>query len=120
MKRFHKHKVLLDEHMEYREKFPLLNELFDVKHISFDLNHAGADDETVYNLAISQNRIVITRNVKDFRPLIHSGDPGVIGMPANLRPEQVDTKLTALLKKHGPKYFTGKYIPFGGEKGRTK
>lgn len=113
-KAFYKHKLLLDEHMPGRSAFPKLNELFDVKHIAFDLNRAGAKDPAVYKIATIAERILITRNEADFRPLIKPDDRGVIGMPPHLRNDQIDTKLTALLKRHGPNYFTGKYIPLGG------
>ncbi|MBV9482427.1 MAG: DUF5615 family PIN-like protein [Acidobacteria bacterium] len=112
---FHKHKLLLDEHLPDRREFAKLNELFDVKHIAFDLDHAGTKDPAVYHLATAEKRILVTRNEADFRPLIKPRDPGVIGMPAHLRNDQLDTKLTALLKKHSPGYFTGKYRALGGE-----
>jgi predicted nuclease of predicted toxin-antitoxin system len=114
-KAFHKHKLLLDEHMPDRDAFPKLNELFDVKHLVFDLNRPGTKDPLVYKLATTAERILITRNEPDFRPFIQPGDPGVIGMPAHLRNDQIDTKLTALLKKHGPNYFAGKYLALGAE-----
>ncbi len=39
--KFHKFKLLLDENMAARRKYRLLNRLFDVKHIAFDLKQAG-------------------------------------------------------------------------------
>jgi predicted nuclease of predicted toxin-antitoxin system len=112
---FHKHKLLLDEHMPDRSAFPKLNELFDVKHIAFDLNRAGAKDPAVYTVATGAKRILLTRNEADFRPLIQPGDPGIIGMPPHLRNDQIDSRLTAFLKRHSPNYFAGKYIALGRE-----
>ena len=69
-KRFYKHKLLLDEHVSPRQYFPRLNEHLDVKHIKHDLHLPGVPDPDVYQLALSQSRIILTKNVKDFRPLL--------------------------------------------------
>jgi hypothetical protein len=50
-KKFHKHKLLLDENMPSRRVFPRLNALFDVKHVRDDLKSAGASDDQVYEIA---------------------------------------------------------------------
>src|SRR6267142_4415343 len=110
-KRFYKHKLLLDENMPYRTAFLVLNSQFDVKHIAGDLKHSGLDDPSVYQLAVSQKRILITYNTKHFRPLAGSKkDSGIIGVSANLPTPQVDTKLAALLTKSTPQAFQGKFI----------
>src|SRR5712691_12986536 len=68
-KRFYKHKTLLYEHLLHRRLYPLLNEHFDVKHIRDDLHLGGLPDPEVYQLAVSQGRIILTQNVTDFRAL---------------------------------------------------
>jgi predicted nuclease of predicted toxin-antitoxin system len=78
-KRFYKHKTLLDEHLYHRRLYPLLNAHFDVKHIRDDLHLEGLPDPQVYELAVKQGRIILTKNVKDFRPLLHAAAPGIIG-----------------------------------------
>ena len=108
-KAFYKHKLLLDEHISPRQFFTRLNARFDVKHIDHDLHHAGMDDPSVFELAMSQDRIILTKNVKDFRPLLREDSPGVIGIPETWSNERVDTKLTALLTKNGQNYFRGRY-----------
>jgi hypothetical protein len=109
-KRFYKHKLLFDENMAARQLFPRLNEHFDVKHVRDDLNQGGIDDPPVYDLAVAQGRIVITINGDDFRPLVGmKPDAGVIKIPEAWRREHVDSKLTALLMRHGPKYFAGHF-----------
>ena len=95
--------------MPNRAFFPRLNSRFDVKHIRDDLNHGGFDDPGVYELAVSQERILVTYNIKHFRPLTGSKkDAGIIGISPNLIPSQVDTKLTALLTKSTPHALFGK------------
>lgn len=108
--RFHKYKLLLDENMSDRSKFPRLNGLFDVKHIRDDLNISGIPDSKVHAIAVKQKRIIITFNVKDFTKLATKHpDSGVIGVSANLPNHQIDLKLTALLVKTKPKNLYGKF-----------
>jgi hypothetical protein len=113
--KFYKHKTLLDEQVSPRHYFPRLNERFDVKHIKHDLNLGGLPDPEVYQLALSQGRIILTKNVKDFRPLLRSDSPGIIGLPETWGLARLDTKLTALLMKHGPNYFKGRFHSLGAE-----
>jgi hypothetical protein len=108
-KRFYKHKILLDEQVSPRQYFPGLNEHFDVKHITHDLTLPGLPDPQVYELALSQGRIILTKNVKDFRTLLRQDSPGIIGIPETWSLSRVDTKLTGLLMKHGPNFLRGRY-----------
>ena len=115
-KRFHKHKLLLDENMPHRTDFLALNSLFDVKHLVDDFKHGGLPDPQVYQLAVEQNRILVTYNTKHFRPLAGSKkDAGIIGVSANLPLPQVDSKLAALLTKSTPHTLARKFTPLTGE-----
>src|SRR5690348_5531138 len=99
-KGFYKHKLLFDENMPNRIFFPHLNSRFDVKHIRDDFQQGGLDDPKVYDVAVAHQRILVTYNVKHFRPLAgRKHDVGIIGISANLPLSQVDTKLTALLTR---------------------
>jgi predicted nuclease of predicted toxin-antitoxin system len=114
-KPFHKHKTLLDEHLYHRRLYPLLNEHFDVKHIRDDLHFDGLPDPAIYELARKQGRIILTKNVKDFRPLLRDDAPGIIGIPETWSTHRIDTKLTALLMRHGPNYFRGRLRSLSAE-----
>ena len=114
-KPFYKHKTLLDEHLLHRRLYPLLNEHFDVKHIRDDLRLGGLPDPEVYALAVKQGRIILTTNVKDFRPLLREDSPGIIGIPEAWSLSRIDTKLTALLMEHGSNYFRGCYRSLAAE-----
>ena len=110
MPKFHKHKLLLDENLAPRSAFPQLNGLFDIKHVAHDLNYAGMQDPKVYGLALTLGRIIVTFNGRDFRPLLRQAhSAGVIDIPAGWTHSQIDTKLTALLKRHSPAYFAGTF-----------
>jgi hypothetical protein len=110
-KQFYKHKLLLDEHLPPRQALSRLNARFDVKHIKHDLHHGGMDDQPIYELARSQGRLILTSNVKDFRPLLREDSPGVIGIPETWSVSRLDTKLPALLIRYSPTYFRGRYHP---------
>src|SRR5919199_4840512 len=99
-KPFYKHKSLLDEHLPPRQVLARLNAYFDAKHIRDDLHLAGLPDPAIYDLAVKQGRIILTINVKHFRPLMRDDCPGIIGIPATWLPSRIDTKLTALLMKN--------------------
>ena len=74
-KPFYKHKLLLDEHLPPRPLLARLNAHFDVKHIKHDLHHGGMADSLIGELAVAAERIILTSNVKDFRPLLHEDSP---------------------------------------------
>jgi len=115
-KRFHKHKLLLDENFPVRSYFPNLNRRYDIKHLTEDLNLASLPDNKVYKFAQETGRIIVTYNIKDFAPLVENDTrAGVIGVSPNLQPEQADKKLTALLNKSTEKSLFGKLTTISGE-----
>lgn len=116
-KRFHKHKLLLDENFYLRSSLPLLNRRFDVKHLSEDLKLSGLPDPKVYELARKEERLLVTYNVKDFSRLVSkSADTGIVGVSANLSLAQIDKKLVALLTKSSKHTLFGKLTVITGEK----
>ena len=114
--KFHKHKLLLDEGFPVRSYLPVSNRRFDVKHITQDFKQSGLSDKEIHRLAANQGRIVVTLNIKDFKPLAPlSKNTGVIGVSAALPFDQVDKKLNSLLSKSTPKQLLGKLIIITGE-----
>jgi hypothetical protein len=108
-RRFYKHKLLLDENFVIRSALPLLNRRYDAKHIAVDLNLAGLSDPKVYKLAIKENRLLVTYNIKDFEKFLKDDSRlGVIGVSANLSLAEVDKKLTSLLSKSSKNSLFGK------------
>src|SRR5688500_3239822 len=115
-KHYFRHKLLLDENLAPRQQFPRLNEHFDVKHIEHDLKLGGTKDPVVYDLAVSQRRIIVTKNNKHFRPQVGTKhDAGAIAVPPHWTPAQIDTRLAALLMRHGADYFARRYHPLTSE-----
>jgi predicted nuclease of predicted toxin-antitoxin system len=115
-KRFYKWKLLFDENMAERQLFPRLNSRFDVKHIRDDFHLTGIKDPDVYELARKNNRLVVTFNGDDFRRLVtQSSETGVIDLSTNLRTDQIDTKLTALLIRSSKNTLLGHLTVLTGE-----
>ena len=115
-RKFHKHKLLLDEGFPVRSFLPLTNSRFDVKHIAEDFKQTGLSDKQVHKFAADQKRIVVTLNIKDFKPLAPvSKNTGVIGVSAALPFDEVDKKLNSLLTKYTPNRLFGRLIIISGE-----
>ncbi|MBI2338625.1 DUF5615 family PIN-like protein [Candidatus Daviesbacteria bacterium] len=107
--KFYKHKLLLDEGFFYKQSLPITNSRFNVKHIKGDYKYTSLSDPKVYAFAVKEDRIIVTLNVKDYKPLAPlSKLTGVIGVSANLSLDQIDKKLTALLTKSTKKSLLGK------------
>lgn len=108
--KFYKHKLLFDEGLYPRQFLKRVNSRYDVKHIKHDLHKAEATDDEVYAIAVEQSRIVVTFNINDFKKLVKENKTaGVIGVQQGISPEQLDTKLNALLSKSTEKTFYGRY-----------
>lgn len=82
-----------------------------------DLRRGGIEDKQVYEIAVKQNRIIVTYNVRDFKKLAKlNKNAGVIGVSQGLNPEQLDSKLNSLLSKSTEKSFYGKYTSLSKNK----
>ena len=102
--------------MPQRQAFPRLNELFDIKHIRDDFHQGGIPDSEVYQLALQQQRLIVTYNAKDFRDLAsRSTQTGIIAISPSLPLHHIDTKLTALLVRGPLKAFYRKFTDLTGE-----
>jgi predicted nuclease of predicted toxin-antitoxin system len=115
-KRFHKCKLLLDENMPARTKFPRLNSRYDLKHLRDDFHITDMLDPSVYEFAQKEKRLIPTFNGDDFKPLaIKSRDTGILFISDNLSDERIDSKLTALLSKSTPNALYSKFTSLTGE-----
>ena len=106
-----KPKLLFDESLPPRSRFTLLNQYCNTKHIVGDFKLSGVDDPTVYQKALATDRILVTFNIKDFRPMLKSNPngPSIVGVSTNLTNIQISTKLLSLVKKMTVSEFKGKY-----------
>lgn len=114
--KFYKHKLLLDEGFHLRNRFPVLNGHFDLKHVAADYKQSGLSDQKVHKLAQKERRLIITYNTKDFEKLAQiSINTGIIGVSPNLTLDQIDKKLTSILMKSTKKSLFGKLTQISGE-----
>src|SRR3990167_7744691 len=91
-------KLLFDEPLPPRQQFPKLNNYCDIKHVRNDLKQPGLTDSQVYSLANRQERLLVTFNIKHFRPMISEDQMSVIGISPNLLANQIDRKLLSFIK----------------------
>ncbi|HLB60551.1 MAG TPA: DUF5615 family PIN-like protein [Patescibacteria group bacterium] len=110
--------VLFDEGLYPREKLPRTNERHNIRHIKHDFNYGGLSDDAVYEFAKSQNRLIATLNIKDFRKLLKSNDTGIIGISSTLTPDEIDKKLCSLLNKSRKGELYGKVVTITKESGK--
>ena len=107
----HKFKLLLDENFLNRDRLPLLNKRYNVKHIKADFGFIGLQDPKVYTFAVKEKRIIVTFNDKDFVGLASkSKASGVIGVSTNMTADHIDKKLAAILRRSKPINIYGKFI----------
>lgn len=93
-----RYKLLLDEGLSPKEKFPNLNNLHSLKHIKHDFKKGGAKDPQIYKLAEKENCMVVVFNTKDFKPLIDGNKPTVISLSTGLPNQQIDLKICKVLR----------------------
>lgn len=110
-----KPKLLLDEGIYYRNYLKRTNRNFNVRHIKQDLKLEGISDLEVYNIAIKEERVLVTFNVKHFRNLVNGEKPSIIGVSPNLGDKRLDQTLVSFLKRLKRADFKGKFFPLTGE-----
>jgi hypothetical protein len=108
--------------MDPSQRFPRLSEHFDVKHIEHDLHEGRTSDPKVYIIAVRQKRIVVTQDGKHPCAQIETKNDatGCIAIPPNWTAERIDTKLTAVLMRHGPEHFAGQYRALATDQGHPQ
>lgn len=93
-------RLLLDEMHPGRDKFPNLNKLHDLKHIIHDFNLSGiVKDPQVVSFAKKENRILISKNEKHMVDLCLLNGVSLICVKEKIPNEEIDSKITAYLKK---------------------
>lgn len=100
MQKPQRYKLLLDENISPRTRFPILNSRHDIKHLVHDLKKSGISDLEVYILAKKTKRLIVTFNKKHFEKVGGKNkDTGVIAVSTNVSDEQIDKKITSLLSR---------------------
>jgi predicted nuclease of predicted toxin-antitoxin system len=106
-----KFRILLDAAFARPSKFSRLSKKANLAHVVHDFGLSlTAEDEEIYNLAVKENRFVLTINVKDFKKLVQPGKPGILGIESQLSNEEIDKVVTEFLSGKDPDNFMGKSI----------
>jgi hypothetical protein len=93
-----RYRLLLDEMLPAREKFPELNKFHNVRHIVHDFHKSGLTDDLVVSLAKKEKRIVVTKNSRHFLSLCMKHGVGLIGLTEEMPYEEIDKTITAKLR----------------------
>lgn len=104
-----RYKLLLDEMLPRRTKYPLLNCFHNVKHIVHDYKRSGSSDDEVLKLAVKDDRILVTKNIKHFRPMGEKFNVDVIGVTETIPPEELDKSVMAKLRRWGKTRMSGRF-----------
>lgn len=106
-----KFRLLLDAAFAAPMIFQRLKKKANLAHVVHDLRLSRqASDEEIYELAVKENRLVVTINFKDFKKLVRRGKPGVIVIPPYLSNEDIDVKLSDFISGKDPEDFKGKAV----------
>lgn len=93
--------LLLDEHVNMGAYQQLLARGMDVAHV-LDAGLAGAPDPEVLQWAIAEGRVVVTRNYRDFAPLVQNlaasgvSFPGVLFLATSIRQNDIGAHVRAV------------------------
>lgn len=98
-------RFLFDEHVSYPAFRQLLEDGVDVEHVALIRHRDGGldDDVAVMEHAMSKGRIVVTRNYRDFAPIVERfaaesrSHPGVLFIPSSLSGSDVGGHIRAVV-----------------------
>ena len=100
-------KTMIYSMEEFNKRLKELN----VKNAYFDFGlPRQCEDEEIYQKAISDNRFVVTINFDDFKQLIKSHKPGIIGIRSQLTNADIDALLTRFVSINRVENCIGKAI----------
>lgn len=104
-----KFRILLDSAFARCEAFPRLKKKANIAHAVHECKLSPqAEDQEIYQKAVSEDRFVLTINFKDFRRLVKPGKPGIIGIESQLSNDDIDKLVTNFLSDKNPEDFKGK------------
>lgn len=82
-----------------------------MRHIVHDFIHRRQiDDKEIYDIAVSDNRFVVTINFKDFRKFAVKDKPGIIALPSDLTIGDIENVLLKFISMTTSAKCIGKAI----------
>lgn len=107
-------KLLIDEMLPRKSKFPQLNNFHNIRHIVHDFKSGGMSDEKLVILAKKENRTVVTKNIKHLQKLGVKHKVDVIGLTETALPQRIDSKIMAILRKKRQAKMSGSFTKIAG------
>lgn len=103
---------MLDSAFAKPSQFPKLKKKANIAHCVHNCGlSTQAEDKEIYQMALKEERFVLTINFKDFKPLIQKGKPGgVIGIDSQLSNIEIDLLVSQFLSGKDPNDYKGKAI----------
>ena len=106
-----KFRLLLDSAFAQTALFPKLAKKANIAHGVYDLGlFRESEDSEIYQKAVQEDRFVLTINLKDFKKLVKTGKPGIIGIDSQLTNEEIDQIVSDFLSGKDPEDLKGKAI----------
>lgn len=106
-----KFRILLDSAFAKPASFPRLKKKANLAHAVYGLKLSQqAEDKEIYQKAVQGNRFVLTINFKDFKKLVKTNGPGIIGIESQLSNEEIDRIVTKFISGKNPANYIGKAI----------
>lgn len=111
-KKKRKFRLLLDSAFAKPSQFPKLKKKANIAHCVHDCGlSTQAEDREIYQMALKEERFVLTINFKDFKPLIQQGKSGgVIGIDSQFSNQEIDTLVSTFLSGKDPDDYKGKAV----------
>lgn len=119
LKRHRRYKLLLDEGVHLPSKYPNLNNLHDLVHVT-QIGLTGVGDDKIFAWANKQSRIPVVFNIKDFKKFLQPSNPSIISLSPLLTDEQADLKICKALNNLKPSESGGCLISISNSGITTK
>lgn len=101
--------MLLDSAFAKPALFVLLSKKANIAHVVHTYNFSPqANDEEIYNLAVREERFVVTINYKDFKKLVKENKSGIIAIPSELSNKIIDKLISEFISGKDPNDYWGK------------
>lgn len=91
-------RLLLDEMLPPRSKFPSINKYHDLKHVVRDFNLEGISDDKVVRFAKKEKRILISKNSKHMINLSQVSKIRLICITETMDCEEIDSGVMSALR----------------------
>lgn len=91
-------RLLLDEMLPPRSKFPNLNKYHDLKHVVRDFHLEGISDDKVVKFAKKERRILISKNSRHMIDLSHINKISLICITEAMGWEEIDLVVMSTLR----------------------